>query len=301
VCTGAGKTTVISMVVGQMTPSRGKAFVGGYDTVLERRLALSQLGIVPQFDVYYPELTVREHLMLYAAMKGVRWNQQDTWSQSIAASVGLGSQELFHRQASALSGGMRRRLSIAVALLSNPSCLFLDEPTTGLDPEMKRVIWTIIERMRQDRCIILTTHAMDEAEALCTRIGIMAQGSLQCIGTQKELRARYGSTYELTFTIPKGTPPDCKRLLKFLRKHGASSATVVSNFGETRVITINKSDLDLADLLDVIMKGTRRNKKTEKKQKKPVLYTEWGINNTSLDEVFIAITSESEGVQAGEI
>lgn len=280
------------MVVGQMTPSRGKAFVGGYDAVEERRLALSKLGIVPQFDVYYPELTVREHLMLYAAMKGVRQSQQNSWSRSIAASVGLGSEDLFHREARALSGGMRRRLSIAVALLSSPSCLFLDEPTTGLDPEMKRSIWNIIERMRQERCVILTTHAMDEAEALCTRIGIMAQGSLKCIGTQKELRERYGSTYELTFTVPKGTPPKSTRLEKFLRKRGASSAKQISNFGETRVFTMNKSDMELTDLLEVILKG---------KKKKKALYTEWGINNTSLDEVFIAITAESEGVQAGEI
>lgn len=116
---------MISMLVGQLTPSRGDAFVAGYNTVEERRLALSKLGIVPQFDVYYPELTVREHLMLYAAMKGVKQKKQSTWAQSIAATVGLGAEDLFNRQASALSGGMRRRLSIAVALLSKPSCLFL--------------------------------------------------------------------------------------------------------------------------------------------------------------------------------
>ena len=145
---GAGKTTVISMLVGQLTPSRGKAFVAGYDTVDERRSALSKLGIVPQFDVYYPELTVREHLMLYAAMKGVKPSKQDSWAQSIAATVGLGANDLFNRQASALSGGMRRRLSIAVALLSKPSCLFLDEPTTGLgkcnEQQRQRLLYTCL-------------------------------------------------------------------------------------------------------------------------------------------------------------
>jgi len=286
---GAGKTTVISMLVGQLSPSRGNAFVAGFDTVLERGAALSKLGIVPQFDVYYPELTVRQHLMLYAAMKGVKSSKQDSWARSVAATVGLGSEDLFHRQASALSGGMRRRLSIAVALLSKPSCLFLDEPTTGLDPEMKRSIWNIIERMRQDRCVILTTHAMDEAEALCTRIGIMAQGSLKCIGSQKELRERYGSTYELTFTVPKGTDKSNRSLRRFLLKR-CPSTTTVSSFGDTRVFTVNKSDIDLADLFEMIIKAQSKK-----------LYTEWGINNTSLDEVFIAITSESEGVGAGEL
>ena len=127
------------MLVGQLTPSRGSAFVAGYDTVEERRLALSKIGIVPQFDVYYPELTVREHPMLYAAMKGVKRKEQNVWAQSIASTVGLGADDLFHRQARALSGGMRRRLSIAVALLSRPSCLFLDEPTTGKSNQGFRV------------------------------------------------------------------------------------------------------------------------------------------------------------------
>lgn len=155
---------------------------------------------------------------------------------------------------------------------------------------MKRSIWNIIERMRSDRCVILTTHAMDEAEALCSRIGIMAQGSLKCIGTQKELRERYGSTYELTFTVPLGTPKTDSTLQNYLLEYGGPSTTIISNFGETRVYTIDKSGLDLTDLFEVIIKG--RDQK---------LYTEWGLNNTSLDEVFIAITAESEGVGEGEL
>ena len=154
---------------------------------------------------------------------------------------------------------------------------------------MKRSIWNIIEKMRQDRCVILTTHAMDEAEALCTRIGIMAQGSLKCIGSQKELRERYGSTYELTFTVPKGTDKSDSALHQFMLQHCPSAATV-SSFGETRVFTVDKSDMELADLFETIL---------EAQSKK--LFTEWGINNTSLDEVFIAITSESEGVGPGEL
>ena len=154
---------------------------------------------------------------------------------------------------------------------------------------MKRSIWNIIERMRQDRCVILTTHAMDEAEALCSRIGIMAAGSLKCIGTQKELRERYGSTYELTFTVPKETAKTDESLFKYLLRR-CPSTSLVSNFGENRTFTVDKSDMDLADLFEVIIHARRQG-----------LYTEWGINNTSLDEVFIAITAESEGVGAGEL
>lgn len=130
---------------------------------------------------------------------------------------------------------------------------------------------------------------MDEAEALCSRIGIMAKGSLKCIGTQKELRERYGSTYELTFTVPKGTTKTNEALQKYLLGH-CPSTSLVSNFGETRVFTVDKSDMELADLFEVIVHARKED-----------LYTEWGINNTSLDEVFIAITAESEGVGAGEL
>lgn len=171
----------------------------------------------------------------------------------------------------------------------NNSVLTVLEILAVADPEMKRSIWNIVERMGRDRCVILTTHSMDEAEALCTRIGIMAQGNLKCIGTQKELRERYGSTYELTFTVPKGTPKTDNALHNYLLKHGPST-TPVSNFGDSRVFTVDKSDLDLADLFEVILQGRSRN-----------LYVEWGIQNTSLDEVFIAITAESEGVGAGEL
>lgn len=116
-----------------------------------------------------------------------------------------------------------------------------------------------------------------------------AKGSFKCIGTQKELRERYGSTYELTFTVPTGTAKSNQGLQNHLLRH-CPSTPLVNNFGETRVFTVDKSDLELADLFEVIIQARSKN-----------LYTEWGMNNTSLAEVFIAITAESEGVGAGEL
>ena len=119
------------MITGQLNPSQGQVFVGGYNTVEDRAKALKLLGIVPQFDVLYDDMTVQEHLEMYAQVKGVDLDQISGWSKYIAAKVSLQSPDLYTRQSKQLSGGMRRRLSIGIALLSHPSVLFLDEPTTG--------------------------------------------------------------------------------------------------------------------------------------------------------------------------
>lgn len=279
---GAGKTTAISMITGQLLPSRGQIFVGGYDVVSERTKAMEKLGIVTQFDVLYDTLTVQQHLEMYSEIKGVAPNQIAAWSLHIAQKVSLHEPELYTRQANALSGGMRRRLSIGIALLSHPKVLFLDEPTTGLDPSIKRSIWEVIESMREDRCILLTTHSMDEAEALCNRIGIMAKGSLLCIGTQNHLRSRYGDSFELSFTTSQQSVDSIRTLELFLENH-FSHVTKVSSYGRSQVFTIPRGNIDLKTLFDVVIQG-----------KSDGLYDEWGVGQSSLDEIFVTITAESE-------
>lgn len=281
---GCGKTTSISMITGQLPPSQGQVFVGGFDVVNERVKAMEQLGIVPQFDVLYDELTVCEHLEIYAQMKGVHKSQVKSWALHIAELVSLSNLDLYLRKAKELSGGMRRRLSIGISLLSHPKVLFLDEPTTGLDPDVKRSIWNIIESMRQDRCILLTTHAMDEAEALCNRIGIMAKGSLLCIGTQNHLRSRYGDTFELSFTTISGVTNEeaSTQLQDFLEQH-FTNVVKVSSYGRSHVFTIARENVDLTSLFEIIINGHSGG-----------LYSEWGIGQSSLDEIFVKITAESE-------
>jgi len=280
---GCGKTTTISMITGQIPPSRGQVFVGGFDVVNERMDALEQLGIVPQFDVLYDDLTVCEHLEIYAQMKGVNSSQIKLWAQCIAELVSLSNLDLYLRKAKELSGGMKRRLSIGISLLSHPKVLFLDEPTTGLDPDVKRSIWNIVESMRHDRCILLTTHAMDEAEALCDRIGIMAKGSLLCIGSQNHLRSRYGDSFELSFTTTSSSSNEVSsQLQSFLEQH-FSNVVKTSSYGRSHVFTISRENVDLTTLFDVVISGQSDG-----------LYKEWGIGQSSLDEIFCKITAESE-------
>lgn len=280
---GCGKTTTISMITGQIPPSRGQVFVGGFNVVNERMKALEQLGIVPQFDVLYDDLTVCEHLEIYAQMKGVNSSQIKQWAQCIAELVSLSNLDLYLRKAKELSGGMKRRLSIGISLLSHPKVLFLDEPTTGLDPDVKRSIWDVIESMRHDRCILLTTHAMDEAEALCDRIGIMAKGSLLCIGSQNHLRSRYGDSFELSFTTRSISSNEVSSVLQSFLEQNFSNVVKTSSYGRSHVFTISRENVDLTTLFDVVISGQSDG-----------FYEEWGIGQSSLDEIFCKITAESE-------
>ena len=125
----------------------------------------------PQFDTVWHDLTVQQHLEFYSRVKGIESSAAHIAARSVAMKVGLDG-DPYGKLASSLSGGMRRRLSIAIALIGNPDIVFFDEPTTGLDPETRRQLWDIIKREQSDgRCVIITTHSMEEADALCSRIG----------------------------------------------------------------------------------------------------------------------------------
>jgi len=193
---GAGKTTTMNMMSGCSNPTSGEAFVGGHSLTEDLRNVLQVLGVCPQFDTVWESLSVRAHLLLYVRLKGTPIEREQLVVQQVAESVGLDGDEL-NQPASALSGGMKRRLSLGIALCGDPEVLFLDEPTTGLDPETRQGVWRVIEAAKRERCIVLTTHSMEEADALCTRIGIMANGALQCLGTQLHLKNKYGSGFEL--------------------------------------------------------------------------------------------------------
>ena len=117
--------------------------------------------------------------------------------------VGLSEAAISKKKAKELSGGMRRRLSLAMALVGEPEVVFLDEPTTGLDPETKRNIWALLDKVKRGRCIVLTTHSMDEADALCERIGIMSHGLMRCIGTNLHLKNKYGNGYKIEIRFRK--------------------------------------------------------------------------------------------------
>jgi len=166
---GAGKTTLISMITGLYPPNYGNAWVSGYDIRSQINEVHLQMGVCPQFDLLWPDLTIKEHLSFYARLKGVPRKEEKKRVESAMKEVYLEKFESF--KAKELSGGMKRRLSVAISLVGEPKIIFLDEPTTGLDPENRRQLWDILVEARGKRAMVLTTHSMEEADVLCSRIG----------------------------------------------------------------------------------------------------------------------------------
>jgi len=201
---GAGKTTTMRMIIQEEAASAGRVKIGDEDIISNQSKAFQQLGYCPQFDAVWQRVTVKEHLELYASMRGVP-------SAKIAGLVerfmtGLRISEHAKKYTKDCSGGTKRKLSYAMAMLGDPKIVLLDEPSTGMDPQSKRFVWDTIEAsFKMDRGAILTTHSMEEADALCTRVGIMVKGELRCLGSTQHLKNKFGAGYMLEIKWKSGS------------------------------------------------------------------------------------------------
>ncbi len=188
---GAGKTTAIKMLSCLVRPTSGSAEVMGH-SILDESLKVKELiNVSPQETAVAPNLSVRENLELICALYGHKKEERKALSQAMIERLSLG--EVAGKRASTLSGGWMRRLSIAMALITEPEILFLDEPTLGLDVLARRELWELIEELKGKMTVILTTHYLEEAEALSDRIGIMVSSRLVALGTATELKAQTGT------------------------------------------------------------------------------------------------------------
>ncbi len=186
---GAGKTTLISMMAGLARASSGRIRICGYDVVDDFRAARRSLGVVPQEIVYDPFFTVRETLRIQSGYFGLKRN--DDWIDEILANLGLSDKADANMRA--LSGGMKRRVLVAQALVHRPPVIILDEPTAGVDVDLRRMLWTFISRLNAEgHTILLTTHYLEEAEALCGRIAMLKNGRIAALDTTQALMARVG-------------------------------------------------------------------------------------------------------------
>lgn len=202
---GAGKSSLLAMLSGETQPTAGDAYLSGLNLLTDIHECRRKIGFCPQFDALFELLTGREHLQLYARIKGIVEKDIDRVVNYKIAEMGL--TEYADRAAGTYSGGNKRKLSVAIAMIGDPEIVFLDEPSTGMDPVARRFMWEVITNIvtkRESCSMILTTHSMEECEALCTRIGIMVGGALRCLGSSQRLRSRYGTGYQLEFgfTIP---------------------------------------------------------------------------------------------------
>jgi len=185
---GAGKTTVINMLCCLLKPSSGTAHVLGHDIVKEPYEVKKLLGISPQESTISGRLSPLENLKLIARLHGLPEAKAHKWAGLMLETMGLS--ERAKDQVRRLSGGMKRRLSIAMALIHDPPVLVLDEPTLGLDPQSRRVLWDYIKRLKGEKTILLTTHYMEEADYLADRVGIIDHGQIVSLGSATELKTR---------------------------------------------------------------------------------------------------------------
>ena len=195
---GAGKTTVIKMLSCLTKPTDGDAIVGGYSITKESKQVKRLIGVSPQETAVAPNLSVKENLALICGIHGFSKEKTKAKIRELSEQFSLDS--VLPRKAGKLSGGWQRRVSIAMALISEPQILFLDEPTLGLDVLARHDLWEVIRSLKGKITIILTTHYMEEAEALSDRTGIMKSGRLLAVGTVEELNAAVGTNdFETAF------------------------------------------------------------------------------------------------------
>jgi ABC-type multidrug transport system ATPase subunit len=195
----------MNCIIGLLTPSNGKVFANlrpGFtvETTKPSMLPLYRqyLGVCPQFDILFENLSVQEHLEIYFQLKGVELEQHHTKTDYLAAvakDVELSGK--VDQRVSNLSGGMKRKLSVGIALLGSPRIIILDEPASGMDVAAQHHLWSLIKKVKRDRTVLMTTHSMEEAEVLGDRLAVMSKGKIQAQGTTQFLKSQYGVGYSL--------------------------------------------------------------------------------------------------------
>lgn len=202
---GAGKTSTFRMVTGDTLPSSGEAVLAGHNVAQEPSAAHRSMGYCPQSDAIFDLLTGREHLELFARLRGVP--EAQVAQTALSGLVRLGLPSYADRPAGTYSGGNKRKLATALALVGDPAVVFLDEPTTGMDPSARRFLWNnLLSVVREGRSVVLTSHSMEECEALCTRLAIMVNGRFRCLGSAQHLKSRFGAGHTLTLRVPPDQP-----------------------------------------------------------------------------------------------
>ncbi|EGG19447.1 hypothetical protein DFA_00024 [Cavenderia fasciculata] len=198
---GAGKTTTLSMLSGDIYPTSGSASISGHDLITERSGALQSIGSCPQFDALIPLLTAREQLTLYARIKGIPEHQIQETVEAFISMMDVSG--IANSNVGGYSGGNKRKISLSIAMLGNPSVVFLDEASTGCDPQVRRFMWNVITELGKNKVIIITTHSMEECEALCQRVSIMKDGKLTCLGSIQHIKSKFGSGYSIDIKFKK--------------------------------------------------------------------------------------------------
>nr|XP_054607334.1 retinal-specific phospholipid-transporting ATPase ABCA4 [Nothobranchius furzeri] len=272
---GAGKTTTFKMLTGDIDVTSGEATVSGYSILTNILNVHQNMGYCPQFDAIDELLTGREHLHLYARLRGVPESEIRRVADWAIQKLGL--LEYAGCSAGTYSGGNRRKLSTAISMIGCPALVLLDEPTTGMDPLSRRFLWKSIMSVIQDqRAVVLTSHSMEECEALCTRLAIMVNGSFKCLGTIQHLKYKFGDGYVVTMKIraaKPGSPPDLNPAEAFME---STFPGCIQREKHYNTLQYKISSSSLARIFQMVLANRVK-----------LNIEDYSVSQTTLDQVFV--------------
>ncbi|XP_040061354.3 LOW QUALITY PROTEIN: phospholipid-transporting ATPase ABCA3 [Ixodes scapularis] len=271
---GAGKTTTMNMITGLFPPTEGRVKIKGYNILTQTKKARENFGLCPQHNVLFDEMTVEEHLYFFYSLKS---SPEIAWKEHIDTI--LSNLELSDKRrtlAKGLSGGMKRKLSLANSMIGGSKILILDEPTAGMDPQARRAVWTLLQELRREKTILLTTHYMEEADALGDRIAFVAGGKLQCCGSPIFLKKKFGTGYRMR--IAKAHPCDLEALTQRI------TGTVVSSHMTSDIgheVVYNLGFPPASDVIPLL--------RSLEQDKDSLGIASLGISVTTMEDVFIRV------------
>jgi ABC-type multidrug transport system ATPase subunit len=277
---GAGKTSTISILCGDLMPTRGAATVACHDVVADATAARRAVGYCPQFDALFDLMNAEEHLRLYAGLRGLPKAVVERVVERLIRQCGL--QDHRAKVSQSLSGGNKRKLSVAISLIGGPKVVFLDEPSAGMDPQARRDMWGVISRVAQQCSVVLTTHHLEEVEVLADRVAIMVDGEMKCIGTLQHLKNKFGSGYELSIRV---ADEDAVEPLQHFVAHHLPVAKLEECRGQKMVFAL-PIDVRLSDTFTLV-----------EGNKEAMKITDYSIAQASVEQVFLRITQE-EAIKA---
>ena len=279
---GAGKTTTINILNGMTKATSGEIMIGPYNVSSDMASIRQKIGVCPQHDVLFQTMTVKEHLELFAAIKNIQPANRKVFVNHVLTEVGM--PEKANWRACHLSGGQRRKLSLAIAFMGDSDIVFLDEPTSGMDPFSRRSMWDLVRRKREGKVIILTTHFMDEADLLGDRISIMSEGSLRCSGSSLFLKAHYGVGYNIVMEKIAGLSGgfDLQAIDVAIKKY-VEHAKVLSSVGMELSYSL---PMDASSKFPQMLAEIDTNKEA-------LGIANYGISATTLEEVFLKIARDA--------
>jgi len=273
---GAGKTSTISMITGLYPPTSGTVNIFGLNIQKDLDEIRKVMGICPQHDVLFDNLTVKEHLEMFAIFKGM--NPSEIPAEVKKLIIDLDLQEKKNYLAKNLSGGQKRKLSIAIAFIGGSKFIILDEPTSGMDTSARRRLWDMLKNYKHGRVVLLTTHFMDEADYLGDRIGIMGEGKMQCLGSSLFLKNKFGVGYSLTLAKKDVPENSSEAVIKFIKGYIPEMKVISDVASELSVQLPVETMPRFRELFD----GLDRNMEEFKLES-------YGVSVTTLEQVFLNV------------